>query len=147
MRAPGCVLLAVLLVNCATVPDTELTHTKPYADLVQTEYTVIAVDLYAYGIYQSPGQDNPIGSIALIPGVGIGGRDVAFRKHITKGQVIRILSAWRPSLWFDNGVYYLVSIDGSDLPPEIPIRLELFRGNEGVGAEPNPAVYAKQLTK
>jgi hypothetical protein len=147
VRTPGCALLAVVLVSCATGPDRELTHTKPYADLVQTEYTVIADDLYAYGIYDHLNSRDRVGSIALIPGVGIAGLEVAFRKHVPKGQVIRIVSAWRQFLLFDNGVYYLVTIEGSDLPRDIPIRLELFRGNEGVGAEPNPAVYAKRPTR
>jgi hypothetical protein len=48
---------------------------------------------------------------------------------------------------FDNGVYYLVAVDDSDLPRGIPIRLELFRGNEGEGSEPNPSIYAKRPTR
>jgi len=79
------------------------------------EYEVIVDDLYGYGIYASR-DTKAIGWITLIPGVGIGGSEVAFRRHVPKGQAIRILSAWRQPLLFDNGVYYRVTIDGLDFP-------------------------------
>jgi len=116
---------------------------KPYADLIGTQYRVIVDDLYAYGIYESPSDKTKISRVTLIPGVGIAGREVAFRRHVPKGQIIRILSAWRQPLVFDNGVYYLVTVEELNLPRNIPIKVELFRGNEGVGADLNPAVYRK----
>jgi hypothetical protein len=80
----------------------------------------------------------------LSPG-GIGGPEIAFRRNVPKGQVIRILSAWRQRfIPFESGVYYVVAIENSDLPQRVPIRVELRTvGNEGVGADLNPAVYRK----
>ena len=78
----------------------------------------------------------------LLP-IGIRGPEFAFRRNVPKGQVIRILSAWRNFILFESGVYYLVAVENSDLLQGIPIRLELSRGNEGVGADLNPAVHRK----
>jgi hypothetical protein len=139
------VLLTVGLFGCGH--DEELTSKNPYADLIGSEYRVIVEDLYAYGIYQSPEDKSTIGRITLIPGVGIGGRDVAFRRHVPKGHIIRIISAWRQPLLFDNGVYYLVAVEGVDFPSGVPVNLELFRGNEGVDADLNPNVYVKLSSK
>jgi hypothetical protein len=135
-------IACVYLVVAASRPDEELTATKPYADLVGTDYVVITDDLYAYGIRRNYG-DTVISWVKLIPGVGIGGPEVAFRRHIPKGQIIQILSAWRQPLLFDNGVYYRVAVRNSDLPSDVPTAVELFRGNEGEGAELNPSIYRK----
>jgi hypothetical protein len=43
----------------------------------------------------------------------------------------------------ESSVYYVVAVENSDLPQGVPIELQLDRGNEGVGAELNPAVYTK----
>jgi hypothetical protein len=44
---------------------------------------------------------------------------------------------------FDSGVYFTVNLDALDLAASTPIRLELFRGNEGEGETLNPRVYRK----
>jgi hypothetical protein len=132
----------VAVTGCARGEQENITSMRPYADVVGVEYEVIVDDLYGYGIYASR-DTKAIGWITLIPGVGIGGSEVAFRRHVPKGQVIRILSAWRQPLLFDNDVYYRVAIESPDFPSDVPIKLELFRGNEGEGAELNPRVYRR----
>lgn len=132
--------LAVLaLPGCDVGPGEEVTS-KPYADAVGGRYRVVADNLYAYGVY---GSDNKtLSYITLVP-MGIGGSEFAFRRTVPKGQVLTILSAWRRLILFESGVYYLVAFENWDLPDGIPVRLELGRGNEGIRAEPNPAVYQK----
>ena len=46
-----CVLLT--LTACRTGPGEEITSTKPYADLIGAKYSVVAENLFAYGIYLS----------------------------------------------------------------------------------------------
>lgn len=53
------------------------------------------------------------------------------------------MSAWRQFPGMEGSVYYLVDIEDSDLPPGIDVRVQLSRGNEGVGADLNPEVYKK----
>jgi hypothetical protein len=89
-----------------------------------------------------------ITKITLIPGVGIGGYEIAFKEHIPKGAVVRLLSVWRKTILFDDGVFYRVSVKGVDLSHDVPIELELYRGNDGmrVGLDLNSQFYEKLPT-
>ena len=82
--------------------------------------------------------------VTLIPGVGIGGSLVESKGPIVKGQHIKILSAWRMHLLgFTRDVYYLVKFQDADLPHDVPVRIDLSRGNEGVDAGLNPGIYER----
>jgi hypothetical protein len=132
-------VVALCVISCS---HQQLTS-KPYSDLIGAKYEVAADDLYAYGIYESGTNKTQIGWVDLIPGAGISGPEVAFRRHVSKGQVIKIISAWRRFLLVDNGVYYVVTAEGADLPRDVPIQLQLLRGNESGDADLNPSVYRK----
>jgi len=132
------------LAACQVGPGEEITSTKPYADLIGARYSVVG-NLFAYGVYESL-DNRTISYVILVPPPGVGGPEFAFRRTVPNGQVIKILSAWRQFVLLENGVHYLVAVENSDLPQGIPVRLELIRGNEGVGADLNPAVY-KNLPK
>jgi hypothetical protein len=137
-----CMCLAAMAVaGCQVGAGEEITSKKPYADLIGAKYGVEGDNLYAYGVYESL-NDRKVTFIELVP-ENIAGPEIAFRRRVPKGQIIRILSAWRHFVLFDNGVYYLVAVENSDLPEGIPIRLGLSRGNEGVGVDLNPALYKR----
>jgi hypothetical protein len=126
---------------CRVDPGKEITSTKPYADHIGAKYSVVADNLYAYAVYQSL-NDRRVSYVELVPR-NIGGSEYAFRRQVPKGQVIRILSAWRRFPLLDSSVYYLVEVENSDLPQGIPVELQLDRGNEGADGDLNPAVYRK----
>lgn len=126
---------------CVEHAQDELTFTSPYANIIGAEYRIVA-EVNAYGIYKNMDRKE-VSIITLIPGVGIAGPEVAFEKRIAKGQILRILSAWRERKLLSSDVYYLVEFRDADLPRGIPIRIELSRGNEGVDAGLNPRVYEK----
>ncbi|MBS0184288.1 MAG: hypothetical protein JSS39_18030 [Nitrospira sp.] len=120
----------------------ELTLTSPYANLIGAEYRVVG-DVVAHGIYKNLNQRVAPSYITLVPGVGFSGPEVAFKKPIAKGQHITILSAWRERQLISWDVYYLVTLQNTDLPRDVPVQIELSRGNEGVDAGLNPAVYER----
>lgn len=136
----GLVLLTVLG-GCAKPNVVELTQINPYAKVVGTQYRIIEV-VHAYGIYQDLDK-KVISYIELIPGVGIAGPEVAFKKRIKKGQIITVLSAWRESTLLSSDIYYVIAPQDADLPHDIQVRIELSSGNEGVGAELNQRIYEK----
>jgi hypothetical protein len=139
----ACLCVAALtLVGCQRGPDEELTSTKPHADLIGARYRVVSTVLHAYGVYASLNEKKSISMVDVIP-FPIGGPEVAFDRVVARGQIVKILSAWRHHSIVRTRVYYLVALEGLDLPEGVPIRLELSRGNEGVGAELNPAIYEK----
>jgi hypothetical protein len=141
-RVWACLCLALALAACRVGPGEEITSTKPYADLIGATYSVVSDNLRAHGVYESIDDRTRISYVTLVP-MELDGIEFAFRRNVPKGQVIRILSAWSNFKLFESGVYYRVAVENSDLPPGIPIRLGLSRGNGGVGADLNPAVYKK----
>jgi hypothetical protein len=132
---------AMAVAGCQVGAGEEITSKKPYADVIGATYRVEGDNLYAYGVYESL-NDRKVTFIELVP-ENIAGPEIAFRRKILKGQIIRILSAWHHFMLFDNGVYYLAAVENSDLPEGIPIRLGLSRGNQGVGADLNPVIYKR----
>lgn len=137
-----CLSWFTIFSGCTKPSAVELTLTSPYTQVVGTEYRVIA-EVDAYGIYEDLDNRKVISYITLIPGVGISGPEVAFKKRISKGQKITVLSAWQKRMLLNNYVYYVVALQGADLPHYVPVRIDLIRGNEGVGAELNPRVYER----
>lgn len=139
-RTWTCLCVVLALASCVGL-DKEITSAKPYADLIGAKYIVVADGLYAYGVYGSQ-TGNRITSVHLIP-IGIGGPEIAFRRNVPKGTVFQLLSAWRGNPLMESSVYYRVAVENWDLPQDIPIELQLDRGNEGVGADLNPDLYRK----
>ena len=140
-RAWVCVSMVVTLVACQFGVHEEVTSRKPYADLIGARYSVVADNLYAYGVYESL-NDRTIRFVDLIP-LPITGPELAFKQTVPKGRVIKILSAWQHHKLLENVVYYVVAVENSDLPKGVPVWLELSRGNEGVGVDLNPAIYRR----
>jgi hypothetical protein len=127
--------------GCTKPAVVDLSLTGQYAQVVGSEYDVIS-EVDAYGIYEDLDR-KVIAYIELIPGVGISGPEVAFKKRIAKGQKIKVLSAWRERKLLYSDVYYVVALQDEGLPRDIQVRIGLSRGNEGGGAELNPHVYER----
>lgn len=137
-----CIVLITTSSACIKPAVEELTFTSPYADFIGAEYRVVG-DVIAHGIYENLNHRVTPSYITLVPGVGFTGPEVAFRRPIAKGQHIKLLSAWRERQLLSWDVYYLVTLKDTALPSDAPIQIELSRGNEGVDAGLNPAVYEK----
>jgi len=136
-----CLIWLTVFNGCAKPTVVELTLTSPYTQVVGTEHRIIAA-VDAYGVYEDLDK-KVISYITLIPGVGIAGPEVAFKRRIAKGQIITVLSAWRESTLLSSDIYYVIALQDADLPRDIQVRIDLSRGNEGVGAELNPRVYER----
>jgi hypothetical protein len=133
---------AGLQIACDLRPQ-EVTSVKPYADLIGTEYRVVADDVYAYGIYGN-WPDKTVTEVTLIPGPGISGYEIAFRRHVPKSAVIRIVGAWRLWTLFGHRSQYTVMLEDFDVPSDAPVLIELgSTRNGGEGVELNPAVYRR----
>ncbi len=138
-----CVICIAASSACVKLPVEELPSTSPYAKIIGAEYRIVG-DVSAYGIYERVGDRKVLSYVTLIPGVGIGGSLVESKGPIVKGQLIKILSAWRTHLLgFTLEVYYLVTFQDTDLPYDVPVQIDLSRGNEGVDAGLNPGVYER----
>ena len=142
-RLAWCDLLLLVCLGCNQGAHKDLSTTAPFSDLIGAEYRVLVDDLYAYGVYGDYPDKSAVTDVVLIPGVGVGGPEFAFKKPVPKGTIIRIQSVWRQPMLFDSGVYFIVKLDASDSAAGTPTHLELFRGNEGEDETLNPRVYER----
>jgi hypothetical protein len=118
LRSLTCLCAVLALAGCQLGSEREITSERPYADFIGARYSVVADDLYAYGVYESL-NNRTLSYVELVPPPRIGGPEFAFRKTVPKGQVLRIVSAWRLSTLFslvNVRVYYFVELEHSDLP-------------------------------
>jgi hypothetical protein len=136
------ILAAVTLAACGGRAPEELTAIKPYADRIGTEYRVLTDDVHAHGVY-GEWPDRTVTSVTVDRSTQFRGHQVAFRRQLQKGAVIRILSAWRRSRPLGSDIYYLVEIPGTDLPSGAPVELPLADGNDGTDGELNPVAYRR----
>jgi hypothetical protein len=136
-----CLIWLTIFSGCAEPTLVELPLSSQYGQIAGSEYRIIAA-VEAYGIYENLDK-KVISYITLIPGVGISGPEVAFKKRIDKGQKIVVLSAWQERKLLHSNVYYVIALQDTNIPRDIQVRIDLSRGNEGVGAELNQRVYEK----
>ena len=138
-----CMMLIATSSACVKLSVEELPSTSPYAKIIGVEYRVVG-DVSAYGIHERVDGRKILSYITLIPGVGIGGSLVESMGPIVKRQHIKLLSVWRMHLLgFTQDIYYLVMLKDTTLRNDVPIQIKLSRGNEGVDAGLNPAVYER----
>ena len=112
-----------------------------YSKLIGRKYEVIGkVD--GYGIKMDP--VGTVEYITLIPPPGIGGWEVDFKLPVTVGAQITILQILDTNRWPDNDISFVVRLERAAMPMDRPVRIDLFRGNEGrTATELNPAIYRR----
>lgn len=137
-----CMMLIATSSACIKPAVEELTFTSPYADFIGAEYRVVG-EVIAHGIYENLNQRVAPSYITLVPGVGFTGPEVAFRRPIAKGQHIKLLSAWREQTSLYSHVYYLVTLQNTDLPSDVQVRIRLYGGKEEMNTGLDPAVYER----
>ena len=117
------------------IPQTEISHQKPYADFVGREYRVTsAVNAHAWNDFPDKAR---ILSISLIRPPGTRNRFVSYVTPLPLGQKVRIVSAWRHFALVNFARYYVVSVPGAGLPEGIQITMLV--NSDGI---PDPRVYA-----
>jgi len=73
---------------------------------------------------------------------GTDGPEVGFRTRLQAGSKVTVQRVIKTNRMFDPSMSYEVLLEGTQLPKAIPIRLDLFHGNEGEGAmQLNPKLY------
>lgn len=60
------------------------------------------------------------------------------------GSTITVLKVYRTNRWPDPDMTLGVRVEGTRMPVDAPIRMDLYRGNEGDGEVGlNPDIYRK----
>jgi hypothetical protein len=135
-------LLMVFLFGCDLEAKHEDVSEEPRSKAaVGVRYEVVGT-VDAYGIRRH--SKAPVDYITLIPPPGIGGSEVGFQIPVRPGSTIRVAKVVRTNRLFDPNMTFIVELDGTPLPVAAPMRIDLFRGNEGQGyLQMNPAIYRR----
>jgi hypothetical protein len=133
-----------ILLGCDERLLTDLSDEPEYKAIVGSRYEIIA-DLAAYGIKRELNRRAEY--ITLIPPPGIAGPEVEFEIPVKRGSEVTVLKIVKTNRWPDSNLTLIVRMTGTRLPIEQPIRIDLFRGNEGAaGVLINPKIYRKVAT-
>ena len=135
------VSLLSLLQGCTQESAIDVSKDPKFQARIGEEYEVIGA-LDAYGIRTHSGSQ--VQYITLIPPPGIEGPEIGYMTPVAAGSRIRILAILRTNRLFDPRMTLLVHLEGTLLPIETPIRIEMYRGNQG--SDPNdlnPAVFRR----
>lgn len=133
-------LVSILsLYGCSDETRTNVSGQEEFERFVGMRFEVIGpVD--AYGI--RPHSKAEVEYVTLIPLPGIDGPEVGFRTRLQVGSKVTVQRVMKTNRMFDPSMSYEVLLEGTQLPKALPVRLDLFRGNEGEGAmQLNPKLY------
>ena len=135
------VAIAVTLLACSETTFNDVSSKSGYRELVGTSYTVIG-SLDAYGIRKH--SQAAAEYATLIPTPGIAGSEVGFRIPIAVGTKMTVTRVYETNRFFDSSISLEVKIFGGSVPENLPIRVDLMRGNQGSNKlSLNPEIFRK----
>ncbi|MBQ5949339.1 hypothetical protein [Massilia sp. ST3] len=120
----------------------DVSKQRAYKHLVGSKYEIIGT-VDAYGIRKHP--DQAVEYMILLPRPGIAGWEVAYDVPLRAGTIVTIVEVYDSNRWPDNDITFGVRLEGTRLPESVPVRINLFGGNEGDGSlDLNPMLYRKR---
>jgi hypothetical protein len=143
MKKKGSLLVLGALFTLSACSETldDVSSRADYKLVIGTSYEVIG-KLEAYGIGRKPHQR--IDYVKLMPVYGYTGSEVGFNVQVQRGSRITVTHVYHTNRWFDNGITFGVRLEGTSLPVDAPVRLDLrddVKGKEHVNL--NPAIFKK----
>jgi hypothetical protein len=135
------VIFTLMLSACGEIKYVDVSTKPGYRDLSGATYTVVGA-VSAYGIRKHSKAE--IEYITLIPPPGIGGSQIGFQIPITVGSTLTVMNVYETNRIFDPSVSLGVKLSGTVIPENLPIRIDLMRGNQGADKlSLNTAVYKR----
>jgi hypothetical protein len=120
LLVPGIVLIVWGVAGYdSPFPIVEITHQRPYADIVGREYRVVG-DVRAITSNDFPDKSRLL-RISLMSPPTIRNRFVSSEIRLKPGQTVRIVSAWRQFALVEYARHYVVSVPGAELPDGVPV--------------------------
>ena len=131
----------MMLPACGETKYADVSTQPGYQELVRATYTIVA-PVNAYGIRKH--SRAAIEYVTVIPLPGIEGSEVGFRIPIAVGSTLTVMSVYETNRIFDLSVSLGVKLNGTALPANLPILIDLMRGNQGADKlSLNPAVFQR----
>jgi hypothetical protein len=130
----------IVLTACSQQSYKDVSDHPEYKVMVGQRFGVLS-PLLAYGIREHSAA--PIKYITLMPPPGIAGSTVVPLGTVQVGAVVTVQAVRLTSRWLDDPVNYLVTVAGSSVTMALPVHIDRFRGNEGLGSRTslNPSIF------
>lgn len=134
--------LFALLTACDDTKFVDVSNQQKYSGLVGAKYIIIdPVDVYGIRKHSKA----PVDYLTLIPPPGIEGSEVGFRVPIPIGSTLTVLRIYETNRVFDGSITFEVTLAGVEVPPNLPIRVDLMRGNQGgANLSLNPKIFRRR---
>ena len=121
------VSLAIGLVAC-TYREDDISDEPRASQIIGAKYKVIG-DITAFGVRQN--SRAAVEYIVLKAPPGFDGPEVGFTKTVPLGTEITVLKVRKANRFLENPYILMVRLDGTNLDPALPIKIELFGNNGG----------------
>jgi hypothetical protein len=130
----------LLMVGCdAKVEYRDVSERHP--EILKRRYEVSGV-LLAYGIRKH--SEAPIDYITLMPPPGIEGKQIVDLGRLPLGTIFKVKNILLSNRFPDSNESFIIEFETYKFNATVPVRIELFRGNEGRGTfELNAKIYKR----
>ena len=125
---------AIPFIACCAVAacqDTDLSSSQKYASVIGAEYRT-KTDLYAVGAYRNIDKKE-LGCVRVST-VWQTGPEIAFVRPIPVGRTVRVIAVRKRFVPLENGIEFVVAVDGLDVPSGVPVVVPLYgylQSNDG----------------
>lgn len=135
------IAFTMMLSACGETKYADVSTLPSYRELIGATYTVIG-PVNAYGIQKH--SNAALDYVTLIPPPGIEGSEIGFQVPIAAGSILTVISVYQTNRFFDSSITFGVKLTGSDRLGNLPIRIDLMRGNQGAEKHSlSPKIYRK----
>lgn len=128
-----------MLSACSQVTLIDVSEVPEYKPIIGAQYEIVG-DVFGYGIRDYSAA--PVEYISLVPPPGFMGSQVGFKIPLKYGSKIKILKVMSANYWFECHEVFIVTMTGTSMPADLPIRLEMIGANKGDSClQLNPSLY------
>jgi hypothetical protein len=133
--------LFTLLMACDDTKFVDVSGQQKYSGLVGATFIIVdRVDVYGIRKHSKA----PVAYLTLIPPPGIEGPEVEFRAPVPIGSKLSVLRIYETNRLFDGSLTFEVALTGIEVPANVPIRVDLTRGNQGsTNRSLNPKIFRR----
>ena len=135
------IAFTMMLSACGETKYADVSTQPGYREMVGVTYTIVG-PVSAYGIRKH--SKAAMEFVSVIPPPGIDGPEVGFRIPIMLGATLTVVSVYKTNRVFDPDISLGVKLNEVDIPANLPIRVDLMRGNQGADKlSLNPAMFRR----
>ncbi|MNM86851.1 hypothetical protein D3C81_990160 [compost metagenome] len=116
------------LIGCYSEKFIDISNEEGYSKLIGKTYEITG-PIIGHGIRKH--SNAPVDYVTLMPPPGIGGHQIAFANLVPIGSKIKIVKVLKSNRLIDSDITLIIEVYEGDFTSNVPIRIDLTRGNEG----------------